>query len=68
MEESFNIFQIIKQKKVLFLLSAWRCLRISARMGEKVWRRAWSGTSRAIQMSDIIGAEFVLVDRDIKQL
>ena len=64
--KKLNIFQIIKQKKVLFLLSSLALSSYQRRMGEKFGVEPGAELREAIRMSDVVGAELVLVDRDIQ--
>ncbi len=64
--KKLDIFQIIRQKKVLFLLSNLALSSYQRRMGEKFGVEPGAELRGAITMSDEIDAELVLVDRDIQ--
>jgi pheromone shutdown-related protein TraB len=64
--KKLDIFQIIRQKKVLFLLSNLALSSYQRRMGEKFGVEPGAELREAIKMSEEVEAELVLVDRDIQ--
>lgn len=64
--KKLDIFQIIKQKKVLFLLSSLALSSYQRRMGEKFGVEPGAELREAIRMADVVGAKLELVDRDIQ--
>jgi pheromone shutdown-related protein TraB len=64
--KKLDIFQVIKQKKVLFLLSNLALSSYQRRMGEKFGVEPGAELKEAIRMSGEVNAELVLVDRDIQ--
>ena len=61
-----DIFQIIRQKKVLFLLSNLALSSYQRRMGEKFGVEPGAELREAIRCGEAANAELVLVDRDIQ--
>ncbi len=61
-----NIFQIIREKKVLFLLSSLVLTAFQRRMGEKLGVRPGAELLAAVNAAKEVGAELVLADRDIQ--
>ena len=61
-----DIFQVIRQKKVLFLLSSLALSSYQRRMGEKLGVEPGAELKEAIRCCEAQSAELVLVDRDIR--
>lgn len=61
-----NIFQVIRQKRVLFLLSSLALSAYQRRMGEKLGVRPGAELLAAVKVAEEVGAELVLADRDIQ--
>jgi len=61
-----DIFQVIREKKVLFLLSSLALSSYQRKMGEKLGVEPGAELKEAILASRRVGAELVLVDRDIQ--
>ena len=61
-----DIFQVIRQKKVLFLLSSLALSSYQRRMGEKLGVEPGAELKEAIRCCEAQSAELVLVDRDIQ--
>lgn len=61
-----DIFQIIRQEKVLYLLSSLVLTSFQRRMGEKLGVKPGAELLAAVQGAEAIGAELVLADRDIQ--
>ena len=61
-----DIFQVIRQKKVLFLLSSLALSSYQRRMGEKLGVEPGAELKEAIRCCEAHSAELVLVDRDIQ--
>lgn len=61
-----DIFQIIRQKKVLLLLSSLALGAFQRRMGEKLGVQPGAELLEAVQAAQDVGAELVLADRNIQ--
>ncbi|MEN9577659.1 MAG: hypothetical protein RJA70_668 [Pseudomonadota bacterium] len=61
-----DIFQIIRQKKVLYLLSSLVLTSFQRRMGEKLGVKPGAELLAAVHCAKEVGAELVLADRDIQ--
>ncbi len=61
-----NIFQIIREKKVLFLLSSLVLTSFQRRMGEKLGVKPGAELLAGVTTARQVGAELVLADRDIQ--
>lgn len=61
-----NIFQVIREKKVLFLLSSLVLSSFQRRMGEKLGVKPGAELLAGVQAAEEIGARLVLADRDIQ--
>ncbi len=64
--KKLNIFEVIKQKKMLFLLAHIALSTYQRRMGEKFGVKPGAELKAAIQKAEEIGAELVLADRDVQ--
>lgn len=63
---NLDIFQVIKQKKVLFLLSSLVLSSFQRKMGERLGVRPGAELLTAIETAKEIGAEVVLADRNVQ--
>lgn len=61
-----DIFQVIRQKKVLLLLSSLALGAFQRKMGEKLGVKPGSELLEAVSAAKDVGAELVLADRDIQ--
>ncbi len=61
-----NIFQIIREKKVLFLLASLVLSSFQRRMGEKLGVKPGAELLAGVTTAEEVGAELVLADRDIQ--
>ncbi|MGC6418783.1 MAG: TraB/GumN family protein [Bradymonadia bacterium] len=64
--KKLDIFQIIRQKKVLFVLANLALAAYQRRLGEKLGVKPGAELKEAIDAANDVGAEIVLVDRDIQ--
>lgn len=63
---NLDIFQVIKQKKVLFLLSSLLLSSFQRRMGERLGVRPGAELLSAIETAGEVGAELLLADRNVQ--
>ncbi|MCA9541420.1 MAG: TraB/GumN family protein, partial [Myxococcales bacterium] len=63
---TLDIFQVIRQRKVLYLLSSLALSAYQRRMGEKLGVRPGAELREAVTVAGEVGAELVLADRDIQ--
>lgn len=61
-----DIFQIIKQKKVLFTLAQLSLSSYQKRLGDKLGVQPGAEMAEAVKVAEEIGADVALVDRDIQ--
>ena len=61
-----DIFQVLKQKKVLFVLANLALSAYQRRLG-KSWVLSLRRIIEAVKAADDVGSELVLVDRDVKR-
>ncbi len=61
-----DIFQVIRQKRVPFLLASLALSSYQARLGEQLGVKPGSEMLAAIRKAEEVGAELVLADRDIQ--
>lgn len=61
-----DIFQVIRQRKVLFLLSNLALSAYQRRLGEKLGVEPGAELREAVEAARDVGAEVVLADRDIQ--
>jgi pheromone shutdown-related protein TraB len=61
-----DIFTIIRQKKVLFLMTSLALSAYQRKMGEKLGVKPGSELLAAVRSAEAIGAKVVLADRDIQ--
>lgn len=61
-----DVFQVIRQKKVLLLLSSLALGAFQRKMGEKLGVKPGSELLEAVSAAKDVGAELVLADRDIQ--
>lgn len=61
-----DIFEVIKQKKVLFVLANLALAAYQRKLGEKLGVRPGAEQLEAINAAQAVGAEVVLADRDIQ--
>lgn len=61
-----DIFAVIRQQKVLFLLSSLVLSSYQRRMGDKLGVKPGAELHAAVREAEAIGAELVLADRDIQ--
>lgn len=64
--QKLDIFQVIRQKKVLFLLTSLALSAYQRKLGERVGVKPGSELLQAVKSAEEIGAELVLADRDIQ--
>ncbi|MEE2756736.1 MAG: TraB/GumN family protein [Myxococcota bacterium] len=64
--KKLDIFQILKQKKVLFVLANLALAAYQRRLGEKLGVKPGAELKEAIEAANDVGSEIVLVDRDIQ--
>lgn len=61
-----NIFEVIKQKKVLFVLANLSLAAFQRRLGDRLGVRPGAEQLEAVHAAQEVGAELVLADRDIQ--
>jgi pheromone shutdown-related protein TraB len=61
-----DIFQVIKQRKVLFLMSSLALQAYQRRLGEQLGVRPGAELLAGVEAAKEVGAEVVLVDRDVQ--
>ena len=61
-----NIFEVIRQKKVLYLLTSIALSAYQRKMGERLGVEPGAELKAAVEMAEQVGAELVLADRDIQ--
>ncbi len=61
-----NIFEVIRQKKVLFVLANLALSSYQRRLGEKLGVKPGAEQMEAVKAAEELGAELVLADRDIQ--
>jgi pheromone shutdown-related protein TraB len=61
-----DIFQVIREKKVLFFLASLLLTAYQRRLGEKLGVRPGAEMLAAIAKAEAVGAKLVLADRDIQ--
>jgi len=61
-----DVFQVIRQKKVLFLLVSMALAAYQRRLGERLGVRPGAELLAAVRKAEAVGAELVLADRDIQ--
>lgn len=61
-----DIFQVIRQKRVLFLLSSLALSAFQRRMGEKLGVRPGAELLAGVKTAEEVGARVVLADRDVQ--
>jgi len=64
--KKLDIFQVIRQKKVLFLLASLALGAYQRKMGEKLGVRPGAELLAAVKSAEKVGAHVVLADRDIQ--
>jgi pheromone shutdown-related protein TraB len=64
--QKLDLFQIIRQKKVLFLLANLALSAYQRKIGERMGVKPGAELMAAIKSAESIGAELVLADRDIQ--
>lgn len=64
--KKLDIFQVIRQKRVLFLLSSLALGAYQRRLGEKLGVRPGAELLAAVKAAESVGAHVVLADRDIQ--
>jgi pheromone shutdown-related protein TraB len=64
--KKLDIFQVIRQKRVLFLLASLALGAYQRKMGEKLGVRPGAELLAAVQAAEKVGAHVVLADRDIQ--
>ncbi len=64
--QKLDVFQIIRQKRVLFLLSSLALGAFQRRMGEKHGAKPGAELLAGVETAKEIGAEVVLADRDVQ--
>jgi pheromone shutdown-related protein TraB len=61
-----DLFQVIKQKRVMFLLANLTLSAYQKKIGDKLGVRPGAELLAAVQCCEAVGAELVLADRDIQ--
>lgn len=61
-----DIFQVIKEKKVLYMLATLTLTAYQKRLGDKLGVKPGAEMRRAIEKARDVGAELILADRDIQ--
>lgn len=64
--KKLDIFQVIRQKRVLFLLSSLALGAYQRKLGEKLGVRPGAELLAAVKSAEAVGAHVVLADRDIQ--
>lgn len=64
--KKLDIFQVVRQKRVLFLLSSLALGAYQRRLGEKLGVRPGAELLAAVKSAESVGAHVVLADRDIQ--
>lgn len=64
--QKLDIFQVIREKKVLFLLTSLALSAYQRKLGERVGVKPGSELLAAVKAAEEVGAELVLADRDIQ--
>ncbi len=64
--QKLNIFQVIREKKVLFLLTSLALSAYQRKLGERVGVKPGGELLAAVKSAEEIGAKLVLADRDIQ--
>lgn len=64
--QKLNVFDIVRQKRVLFLLSSLALGAYQRRMGEKLGVIPGAELLAAVEAAEAIGAKVVLADRDVQ--
>ncbi len=61
-----DIFQVIRQQKVLFLMASLALQAYQRRLGDKLGVRPGAELLEAVEVAKEVGAEVVLADRDVQ--
>src|SRR5690606_31528412 len=64
--QKLDVFQVIRQKRVLFLLSSLALGAYQRRMGEKLGVSPGAELLAGVEAAEEVGAEVVLADRDVQ--
>lgn len=64
--QKLDIFDVIRQKKVLFLLTSLALSSYQRKLGERVGVKPGSELLEAVRAAEDVGAKLVLADRDIQ--
>ncbi|HSC88288.1 MAG TPA: TraB/GumN family protein [Polyangiaceae bacterium] len=64
--KKLDIFQVIRQKRVLFLLSSLALSAYQKRLGDKLGVRPGAELLAGVHAARAVGAELVLADRDVQ--
>ena len=64
--QKLDIFQVIREKKVLFLLTSLALSAYQRKLGEKVGVKPGAELLAAVRSAEEVGAELILADRDIQ--
>ncbi len=64
--QKLDLFQVMRQKKVLFLVTSLALTAYQRKMGEKLGVRPGAELLAAVRTAEEVGAELVLADRDIQ--
>lgn len=64
--KKLDIFQVVRQKRVLFLLSSLALGAYQRRLGDKLGVRPGAELLAAVKAAEAVGAHVVLADRDIQ--
>ncbi len=63
---NLDIFQVIRQKRTLFLLSSLALSAYQRRLGEKLGVRPGAELLAAVKTAEEVGSQLVLADRDVQ--
>lgn len=64
--QKLDIFQVIREEKVLFLLTSLALSAFQRKLGDRVGVKPGSELLAAVKSAEEVGAELVLADRDIQ--
>lgn len=64
--KKLDIFQVVRQKRVLFLLSSLALSAYQRKMGERLGVTPGAELLAAVQAAEEVGAQVVLADRDVQ--
>jgi pheromone shutdown-related protein TraB len=64
--QKLDIFQVIRQRKILFLLASLALQAFQRRLGDKLGVRPGEELLEGVRAAEDVGAEVVLADRDVQ--